>query len=135
MGNAEALSTHLGPLGAVYPQTVLKVTTGERDSRVVMEAARYTIVLTCGSVCTNEEGRRAVIASLKEKTRDVNVPVVDPCTGALRVGAIDLLELVTILKHDSEANPAVLKQLLGPRDRVVSMADYMARRGTLSSAI
>jgi hypothetical protein len=98
-----------------------------------MSSARYTIVLTRGSVCTNESGRTAVLTAVRLKARDADVPIVDPYSGDQRTGTVDLLELITILEHDSGANPAVLKQLLGSPDDVISLSDYIARRSGLSS--
>jgi hypothetical protein len=95
--------------------------------------ARYTIVLTRGSVCTNEDGRRALLSCLHSKVRSVTIRAIDPFGEDHRSVSIDLRELITILRHDSKANPAVLKALAND-DVVVSISDYTARRG-LSSAI
>ena len=100
-----------------------------------MGSTRYTVVLTRGSVCTNESGRKLILASLRVGKRNACIPVIDPFSETQKSEALDLLELVTILKHDSGANPTVLKQFLGSRDDVISLSDYIARRVGLSSAV
>jgi hypothetical protein len=105
-----------------------------RTSHLNMDSPRYTVVLTRGSFCTNGEGRKAVLSSLRMKARNAVIPVLDMFSGLEKVETVDLLELVTILKHDSGANQAVLKQLLMSEDVVVPMSRYIARRSGLSSA-
>jgi hypothetical protein len=100
-----------------------------------MVATRYTVVLVRGSICTDDVGRTAILDSLRARTNTANVPVIDPYSDERRIESIDLLELITILKHDSGANPAVLKRLVGGSDQVVSLSDYTARRFGLSSVM
>jgi len=69
----------------------------------------YTVVLTNGSVCTDERGRDAILHTLRIKESVASITVVDTLSGETKAASINLLELITILKHDSGANPAVLK--------------------------
>ena len=100
-----------------------------------MDSTRFTVVLTRGSICTDESGRKLILASLRAGQRIVSIPVIDPFSETKKNESLDLAELVTILKHDSGANPSALKQLFGGRDDVISLSDYIARRADLSSAV
>lgn len=100
-----------------------------------MDSLLYTIVLTRGSFCTNENGRKVLLSALRGRSSKARISIIEPDTQATREIEIDLSQLITILKHDSGPNPAVLKRLFGERESVVSISNYIARRAGLSSVI
>lgn len=92
-----------------------------------MEAAVYTLVLARSSLCTDAKGKDDVVAAIKRGERRVTITADNPFGGETQEIEVAIDALLTIIKHDVAANPAVRRQIDAAYN-IVSMNDYVARR-------